>query len=144
MLEKPKLISDIATKANIELSGKETEKYPRNVFMIIIVWMIIQELMIGILLFSSNVRHKQLKERETFWQHRLKTFYSLGLNEKEDKLHQHTPYIRVRQSIMKEFWLSFSFINLLIINLFKLVCQFISMQMFDRFSFKILRQALLL
>ena len=41
MLEKPKLISDIATKANIELSGKETEKYPRNVFMIIVVWMII-------------------------------------------------------------------------------------------------------
>ena len=43
-LEKPKLSSDIGSitvKANIELSGKETEKYPRNVFMIIIVWMII-------------------------------------------------------------------------------------------------------
>ena len=44
MLEKPKLSSDIGLvtmKANIKLSGKETEKYPRNVFMIIIVWMII-------------------------------------------------------------------------------------------------------
>ena len=44
MLEKPQLSSDIGSitiKANTELSGKETEKYPRNVFMIIIVWMII-------------------------------------------------------------------------------------------------------
>ena len=41
MLEKPELSSDIGSitiKANIELSGNETEKYPRNVFMIIIVW----------------------------------------------------------------------------------------------------------
>ena len=34
-------IGSITIKANIELSGKETEKYPRNVFMIIIVWMVI-------------------------------------------------------------------------------------------------------
>ena len=43
MLEKPKLTSDIDSitiKANIELSEKETEKWPRNVFMIIIAWMI--------------------------------------------------------------------------------------------------------
>ena len=43
MLEKPKLISDIGSitiKANIELSGKKTEKYLRNVFKIIIDWMI--------------------------------------------------------------------------------------------------------
>ena len=43
MLEKPKLTSDIDSitiKANIELSEKETEKCPRNVFMIIIAWMI--------------------------------------------------------------------------------------------------------
>ena len=31
--------------------------------------------------------HEQLKERETFWQHRLKTFYSFGLNEKKEYLH---------------------------------------------------------
>ena len=30
--------------------------------------------------------HKQLKERETFWQHKLKTFYPIGLNEKEEYL----------------------------------------------------------
>ena len=34
-------------------------------------------------LFEKCEMHKQLKERETFWQHKLKTFYSLGLNEKE-------------------------------------------------------------
>ena len=42
--KKPKLsfhIGSITIKANIELSGKETEKYPRKVFRIIIVWMII-------------------------------------------------------------------------------------------------------
>ena len=44
MLEKPKLTSDIGSitiKASIGLSGKETENYARNVFMIITVWMII-------------------------------------------------------------------------------------------------------
>ena len=30
--------------------------------------------------------HKQLKEREMFWQHKLKTFYPLDLNEKEEHL----------------------------------------------------------
>ena len=38
-------------------------------------------------LFEQCGTHKQLKERETFRQHRLKTFYSLGLNEKEEYLH---------------------------------------------------------
>ena len=90
MLVKPKLSFDIGSitiKANIELSGKETEKYPRNVFMIIIVWMV----NLGIddwdfTLFEQCETHKQLKERETFSQHRLKTFYPLGLNEKEEYL----------------------------------------------------------
>ena len=31
--------------------------------------------------------HKQLKERETFWQHRLKTFYPYELNEKKEYLY---------------------------------------------------------
>ena len=30
---------------------------------------------------------EQLKEKETFWQHRLKTFYPCGLNEKKDYLY---------------------------------------------------------
>ena len=44
MLEKTKLSFDVGSitiKANTELSGKKTEKYPRNVFTIIIVWMVI-------------------------------------------------------------------------------------------------------
>ena len=43
ILEKSKLsfaIGSITVKGNIEISGKETEKYPRNVFMIIIVRMV--------------------------------------------------------------------------------------------------------
>ena len=31
--------------------------------------------------------HKQLNERENFWQHRLKVFYPVGLNEKEEYLY---------------------------------------------------------
>ena len=31
--------------------------------------------------------HEQLKEREKFWQHRLKTFYPYGLNEKKEYLY---------------------------------------------------------
>ena len=37
-------------------------------------------------LLENCETHKQLKERETFWQHKLKTFYPLGLNEKEEYL----------------------------------------------------------
>ena len=37
-------------------------------------------------LFEKCETHKQLKERETFWQHKLKTFYPLDLNEKEEYL----------------------------------------------------------
>ena len=43
MLEKQKLVFDItsiAMKAKIELSEKKTEKCPRKVFMIVIVWMV--------------------------------------------------------------------------------------------------------
>ena len=91
MLEKPKLsfnIGSIAIKANVELSEKETENYPRDLFhnhycldgyLGIDDW--------DFTLFEQCETHKQLKERETFWQHRLKTFYPLGLNEKEDYLY---------------------------------------------------------
>ena len=44
MLEKPKLslgIGSLTIKANIDLSGKEAEKYPRTSFTIIIVWIVI-------------------------------------------------------------------------------------------------------
>ena len=38
-------------------------------------------------LFEQCETHEQWKERETFWQHRLKTFYPIGLNEKEEYLY---------------------------------------------------------
>ena len=37
-------------------------------------------------LFEKCETHKQLKERETFWQHNLKTFYPLALSGKEEYL----------------------------------------------------------
>ena len=36
---------------------------------------------------SHNGIDEELKEREIFWQHRLKTFYSYGLNEKKEYLY---------------------------------------------------------
>ena len=36
-----------------------------------------------VILFEKCERHKQLKEKETFWQQKLKTFYPLRLNEKQ-------------------------------------------------------------
>ena len=38
-------------------------------------------------IFQQCERHAQLKERETFWQHRLKIFYSIGLNEEQEYLY---------------------------------------------------------
>ena len=35
-------------------------------------------------LFEKCEMHRQLNEREMFWQYKLKTFYPLGLNEKEE------------------------------------------------------------
>ena len=37
-------------------------------------------------LFEKCEARKQLKKTETFWQHKLKTFYPLDLNEKEEYL----------------------------------------------------------
>ena len=39
--------------------------------------------------FELCETHAQLKERETFWQHRLKFFYPIGLNEKKEHLYWH-------------------------------------------------------
>ena len=38
-------------------------------------------------IFERCETHEQLKERETFWQHRRKTFHPIGLNEKEEYLY---------------------------------------------------------
>ena len=37
-------------------------------------------------IFDQCETHEQLKERKTFWQHTLKTFYPIGLSEKEEYL----------------------------------------------------------
>ena len=37
-------------------------------------------------IFEQCKTHAQLKKRETFWQHRLETFYPICLNEKEEYL----------------------------------------------------------
>ena len=50
--------------------------------------------------FTQCETHKKLKKRGIFWQHQLKTFYPLGLNQKEEYLYYHIPNMRVRQSIM--------------------------------------------
>ena len=39
------------------------------------------------MIFERCETHEQLKERETFWQHRRKTFHPIGLNEKEEYLY---------------------------------------------------------
>ena len=36
------------------------------------------------MIFEQCETHEQFKERETFWQHRLKTFFPIGLNEREE------------------------------------------------------------
>ena len=38
-------------------------------------------------IFEQCETHEQLKERETFWRHRLRTFYPIGLNEEEEYLY---------------------------------------------------------
>ena len=38
-------------------------------------------------IFEQFETHEQLKERETFWQHKLKIFYPIGLNKKEEYLY---------------------------------------------------------
>ena len=55
--------------------------------MLTIVLMAKVELMIGILGFLNSVKHMSSKKKETFWQQRLKTFYPVGLNEKEEYLY---------------------------------------------------------
>ena len=42
---------------------------------------------LGFLYFKQWESHVQLKERETFWQHRLKTFYLINLNVMKEYLY---------------------------------------------------------
>ena len=76
----------IIIKVNTDLFEKENRTYHRSVFIHTIF-----KIARGIddwevTLVEKCETHKQLKERETLWQHKLKTFYPLGLNEKEECL----------------------------------------------------------
>ena len=66
----------IIIKVNTDLFEKENRTYHRSVFIYTIFKIAIEVLMT---LFQKCETHKQLKERETFWQQKLKTFYPLLL-----------------------------------------------------------------
>ena len=75
----------IIIKVNVERLERVMRKFLRNYFTLTVLLMAIAALKIG-----SNAKKKaQLKERETFLQHRLKTFYPRSLNEKEEYLCWH-------------------------------------------------------
>ena len=78
----------IIINGNIERLEKVIETFLRNYFTFTIVLMAIAPLNTGIfVIFEQCETHTQLKERETFWQHELKSFYPIGLNEKEEYLY---------------------------------------------------------
>ena len=90
MLEKPKLSFDlgsISIRANIQPSEKEIKKYPRDFFQLLLSGWFLGIDDSDFILFEQSETHKQPKEKKTFWQQPLKTFYPLGLNGKEEYLY---------------------------------------------------------
>ena len=71
----------IIIKVNTDLFEKKNRMYHKSVFIHTMYKIATKVLMIGKSLFWEM--HKPLKEKETFWQHKLKTFYRLGLKEKK-------------------------------------------------------------
>ena len=87
MLEKLKqsfVFGLIIIKVNTDLFEKENRTHHRTVFIHTIFKIAIGKYDWEVTLFEKCESHKQLKEKETFWQRKLKTFYPLGLNEKEE------------------------------------------------------------
>ena len=74
----------IIIKVNANLFEKESRMYHRGVFIHTVYKTATADW--EVTLFEKCETHKQLKKRETFWHHKLKTFYPLGLNEKEEYL----------------------------------------------------------
>ena len=71
----------IITKESTDLFEKKNRIYHRSVFIhtrSIDDW--------EVTLFEKYETQKQLRERETVWEHKFKTFYPLGLNEKGEYL----------------------------------------------------------
>ena len=91
MLGKLKISSDIGSitiKSNIELSGKETQKwhqkcvhdlYCLDIYLQIDDW--------DFTLFKQCETYKQIKEKKIFWPTNWKLFYKLDLNEKDEYLY---------------------------------------------------------
>ena len=80
-LEKQKrnlVIGSTIIKVNIEHSERVTKNFLRNFLTLTVVWMVTVKSL------NNAKTHEQMKERETFWQHKLKTFYRIGLNEKKE------------------------------------------------------------
>ena len=77
----------IIIKVNTDLFRQENRTYHRSFF----IETTLKNCHTGIddwevTLFEKCETDKQLKERETFWQHKLKSFYPISLNEKEEYL----------------------------------------------------------
>ena len=68
------VIGSIITKVNIELSKRVIGKFLRNDFALTIALMATVALKSGFLIFEQYETHVESKERETFWQDRLKAF----------------------------------------------------------------------
>ena len=66
------VIGLIIIKVNMERLEKVNGKFLRNYFTLTIVFMATDW---DFVIFEQWETHAQLKERETLWQHRLKTFY---------------------------------------------------------------------
>ena len=90
MLETLKQISAFGLKiikVNTNFLEKESRMYHKSVFIHTMYKIATKVLMIGKSLYLRIVkRTNNLKKGKPFWQHRLKTFYPLGLNGKEEYL----------------------------------------------------------
>ena len=60
-------------------------------------------------IFEKCETHGQLKKRETLWQHRLKNFYPIGLNKKEEYLYWHKNILLFFFFLPKNFFFFFFF-----------------------------------
>ena len=82
------VIGLIIIKVNTERLEKVIKKFLRNYFTLTIVLMAIAAFEDwDFVIFQQCETHAQLKETETFRQNRLKTFYPVGVNEKEEYLY---------------------------------------------------------
>ena len=63
-----------------------TREFLRDVLTLNIV-LIVTVKLTAFFIFEQRETHEQLKERESIWQHGLRTFYPIALNKKEEYLY---------------------------------------------------------